>query len=114
MFFFKFFLTCRECVSTGAAGARTRRSLGHHLLHPLILRLLVLSAPADFEARALFYRIDCTCRSKFLTHALTCDGFFREEKEVRKKVSFLNTFVEIKGCEENKIIVFRKRSQQVK
>ena len=29
---------CRECVSTGAAGARTRRSLGHHLLHPLILR----------------------------------------------------------------------------
>ena len=30
----------RECVSTGAAGARTRRSLGHHLLHPLILRLL--------------------------------------------------------------------------
>ena len=25
-----------------AAGARTRRSLGHHLLHPQILRLLVL------------------------------------------------------------------------
>ena len=23
----------RECVSTGAAGAQTRRSLGHHLLH---------------------------------------------------------------------------------
>ena len=41
----------RECVSTGAAGARTRRSLGHHLLHPLILRLLVLCAPADFEAQ---------------------------------------------------------------
>ena len=39
----------RECVSTGAAGAQTRRSLGHHLLHPLILRLLVLSAPTDFE-----------------------------------------------------------------
>ena len=37
----------RECVRTGAAGARTRRSLGHHLLHPLILRLLVLCAPAD-------------------------------------------------------------------
>jgi hypothetical protein len=33
---------CRECVSTGAAGAQTRRSLGHHLLHRLILRLLVL------------------------------------------------------------------------
>ena len=31
----------RECVSTGAAGARTRRSLRHHLLHPLI---------ANFEA----------------------------------------------------------------
>ena len=42
----------RECVSTGAAGARTRRSLGHHLLHPQILRLLVLYAPADFEAKS--------------------------------------------------------------
>jgi hypothetical protein len=38
----------RECVSMSAAGACTRRSLGHHLLHPLILRLLVLCAPADF------------------------------------------------------------------
>ena len=35
----------RECVSTGAEGARTRRSLGHHLLHPHILR-----------PRALFYK----------------------------------------------------------
>ena len=52
-------LTRRECVNTGAAGAQTRRSLGHHLLHPLILR-----------PRALFYRTDCTRRSKFLTHAL--------------------------------------------
>ena len=42
----------RECVRAGAAGARTRRSLGHHLLHPLILRLLVLCAPADFEAQS--------------------------------------------------------------
>ena len=24
----------RECISKGAAGAQTRRSLGHHLLHP--------------------------------------------------------------------------------
>ena len=24
----------RECVRTGAAGAQTRRSLGHHLWHP--------------------------------------------------------------------------------
>ena len=36
----------RECVSTGAAGAQTCRSLGHHLLHLLILSLLVLCAPA--------------------------------------------------------------------
>jgi hypothetical protein len=36
----------RECVSTGAASAQTRRSLGHHLLDPLILRILVLCAPA--------------------------------------------------------------------
>ena len=42
----------RECVSKGAAGARTRRSLEHHLLHPLILRLLVICAPADFEAQS--------------------------------------------------------------
>ena len=26
--------TVRECVRTGAVGAHTRRSLGHHLLHP--------------------------------------------------------------------------------
>ena len=43
----------RECISTGAAGARTRKSLGHHLLHPLILRLLVLCAPAGLRPRAL-------------------------------------------------------------
>ena len=43
----------RECVSTSAAGARTRRSLGHHLLHPLILRLVVVYAPAVLRPRAL-------------------------------------------------------------
>ena len=57
------FSTIRECVSTGAAGARTRRSLEHHLLHPLILR-----------PRALFYRTDGTRRTKFLTHALIRQG----------------------------------------
>ena len=46
-------LNDRKCVSMGAAGARTRRSLGHHLLHPLILRLLVLCAPAVLRLRAL-------------------------------------------------------------
>ena len=66
----------RECVSKGAAGARTHRSLGHHLLHPQILRLLVLCAPADLWPRALFYRTDCTRRSKILTHALHCTLFF--------------------------------------
>ena len=44
-FFFLIFVS-RECVSTGAVGAQTRRFLGHHLLPPLILRLLVLWAPA--------------------------------------------------------------------
>ena len=39
--------------STGAVGAQTRRSLGHHFLHPLILRLLVLCAPAVLRPRAL-------------------------------------------------------------
>ena len=43
----------RECVRAGAAGSRTRRSLGHHLLNPLILRLLVLCAPAVLRSRAL-------------------------------------------------------------
>ena len=43
----------RECVRADAAGAQTRRSLGHHLLHPLILRLLVLCAPAVLRTRAL-------------------------------------------------------------
>ena len=46
-------LITRECVSMGAAGAQTRRSLGNHLLHPLILRLLVLCAPAVLRPRAL-------------------------------------------------------------
>ena len=43
----------RECVSTGAVGAQTRRYLGHHLSHPLILRLLVLCAPTVLRPRAL-------------------------------------------------------------
>ena len=46
------FYKSRECVSRGAAGARTRRSLEHHLLHPQILMLLVLSAPTDFEVQS--------------------------------------------------------------
>ena len=47
------YILYRECASTGAAGARTRRCLGHHLLHPLILRGLVLCAPAVLRPRAL-------------------------------------------------------------
>ena len=43
----------RECVSASAAGKRTRRSLGYHLLQPLILRLLELCAPAVLRPRAL-------------------------------------------------------------
>ena len=40
----------RECVSMGAAGAQTHRSLGHHLLHPKTLRIFkVLLATGDFE-----------------------------------------------------------------
>ena len=53
LYFLKMYLNFRECVSTGAAGARTCRFLGHHLLHPLILRLLVLCAPAVLRPRAL-------------------------------------------------------------
>ena len=39
-----------ECFSTGAVGAQTRRSFGHHLLQ---LRLLVLCVPAVLRPRAL-------------------------------------------------------------
>ena len=46
-------LAFRECVRAGAAGSQTRRTLGHHLLHPLILRPLVLCAPAVLRPRAL-------------------------------------------------------------
>ena len=52
MFYPKFMSSyVREFVDKGAAAARTRRSLGHHLLHPGISRLLVLLTPADFEAQ---------------------------------------------------------------
>ena len=44
-------ITTRDWVSRVAAGAQTHRSLGHHLLHPQILRLLVLLKPARFEAK---------------------------------------------------------------
>ena len=43
----------RRLVSTDAVGARTRRSLGHHLLHPLILRLLELCDLLILRPRAL-------------------------------------------------------------
>ena len=46
-------LNTRECVRAGAAGAQTRRSLGHYLLHPLILWLPVLCAPTVLRPRAL-------------------------------------------------------------
>ena len=46
-------LVNREFVSMGAAGAWTCRFLGLHLLHPLILRLLVLCVPAVLRPRAL-------------------------------------------------------------
>ena len=68
-------LGTRECISTGAAGAQTRRSLGHHLLHPLILRLLVLCAPAGFETQ-ISPVCTCTRRSKFLTHSLLIEGIY--------------------------------------
>ena len=55
-FFSHLGVKARECVRVGAAGAQTRRTLGHHLLHPLIpliLKPLVLCAPAVLRSRAL-------------------------------------------------------------
>ena len=40
----------RECVSTGPAGARTRRSLEHLLLHPYFLK-------ASVFGKKKYYRI---------------------------------------------------------
>ena len=40
----------RECVSMVAAGTRTHISLGYHLLHRQILRLLL--KPADFKTQS--------------------------------------------------------------
>ena len=50
---------CRECVSTGAAGARTRRFLEHHLLHPLILRLLVLLSSFSYKTGTAVLAMYC-------------------------------------------------------
>ena len=52
------FYISREYVSTVAASARTRRSLGHHLLHLQILWLLVIMKPADFKAQSSCSSID--------------------------------------------------------
>ena len=61
----------RECVSIGAAGAQTRRTLGHHLLHLQIFEAFsTYWNPQILRSRTLFYRTDSTCRSKFLTHSL--------------------------------------------
>ena len=53
----------RECVRTGAVGAQTCRSLGYHLLHPLILRLLVLFAPT---VQRYTYRVIQTIQMKLI------------------------------------------------
>ena len=53
---------CRECDRAGAAGARTCRSLGYHLLQPLIFGPLVLCIaicyvhPLILRFRVLFYK----------------------------------------------------------
>ena len=57
------FSIIRECVSTGVAGAWTWRSSRQRILRP----------------RALFYRTDCTRRSKFLTHALIIAKFCNDQ-----------------------------------
>ena len=67
-----FVLPCRDCISTGAAGEQTRRFLWHYILHPQIWAFSTMYwNPQSLRPGALFYRTDCTCRSKFLTHALT-------------------------------------------
>ena len=78
-----------ECVSMGAAGAQIRRSLGHHLLHPQILRLLVLLKPtAQIGLRALFYRTDYPRRSKSQTYALRTVCIYSSFKQKLWKTLF--------------------------
>ena len=43
-----------------STGARMRRSLGHHLLQPQILKLLLLMKPADFDAQNSLLGIEQT------------------------------------------------------
>ena len=50
--------------------------MGHHLFLPRILRLLVLLDPRILRPRALFYRTECTCRSKFLMYTLKYKHFY--------------------------------------
>ena len=68
-----------KCVS---AGARIRRSFRYHLLHPLILKLLVLCAPADLETQS---SPGCTCthRYKFLTHSLLHNTWLPVSTEIK-------------------------------
>jgi hypothetical protein len=61
----------------GAAGARTRRSLGHHLLHPLILRLLVLCA--DFEAQSSLLKNGLHPQIQIPNACPVCDQLFVKE-----------------------------------
>ena len=73
-------------------GAWTCRSLWHYLFHPL-LRLLVLCAPADFEAQISLFRTDCTRRFKFLTHTLLMPQWtflFKYRPEIMTSFFFLS------------------------
>ena len=56
-----YFMLNRKCVSTGAAGARTLRSLGHHLLHPRILRLKYYWHPWTLSPRGPQIQIRNAC-----------------------------------------------------
>ena len=60
---------CRECVSTGAAGAQTRRSLKHHLLIPPDFQAFSTMCTRCFETQSS-PGYTCTRRSKILRHSL--------------------------------------------
>ena len=57
--FYRFldFILCRDCISTGAVVAQTRRSLGHHLLHPQILSFLVCTIETCGKKFNLFIQV---------------------------------------------------------
>ena len=61
------FFEDRECIRTGAAGAQTRRPLGHQLLHPQILTDQISENPSMYVV-SLYVVLTFIDRNQFLAN----------------------------------------------